>query len=76
MILCTKEIVTDLPTDDYLSVPAYAQQQQSVPDSENVVTVKSGDTLYSLAKRYNTTVQEFCGTEIIFENTSANGCSV
>ena len=53
-----QEIVTDLPTDDYLSVPAYAQQQQSVPDSENVVTVKSGDTLYSLAKKYNTTVQE------------------
>lgn len=53
-----QEIVTDLPTDDYLSVPAYAQQQQSVPDAENVVTVKSGDTLYGLAKKYNTTVQE------------------
>ncbi len=49
----------DVPTDDYLMVPMYGAPSADVPNSANSeITVAPGDTLYSLARRHNTTVSE------------------
>ena len=46
---------TDLPTDDYLRVPMYGPVKKI---DENVIVVARGDTMYSLARRYGTSVQD------------------
>jgi len=49
----------DVPTDDYLMVPMYGTLSADVPNSTNSeITVVAGDTLYSLARRHDTTVAE------------------
>ena len=52
-----QEIVADETPDDYISVPKYTseEKQKSV---DNIVVVQAGDTLYGLAKKHNTSVQD------------------
>ena len=52
-----QEIVVDDMSEDYLHVPDYViKKEQDI--SNNVVVVQSGDTLYGLAKKHNTSVQD------------------
>ena len=64
-----QEIITDssVSHDDYLTVPTYSEPKQTVPESENVITVQSGDTLYSLAKKYDMSVQELADVNSLKE---------
>ncbi len=49
----------DAPTDDYLMVPMYGTLVADGADKDaSEITVAAGDTLYSLARRYNTTAAE------------------
>lgn len=52
-----QEIVSETPSDDYLTVPTYAEQKTETTD-ENTVVVKPGDTLYALAKKHGLSVSE------------------
>ncbi len=56
-----KQIVAT-PTDEYLTVPMYGDINVGTKKSDdpvpNVVAIAAGDTLYSLARRHNTTVDE------------------
>lgn len=49
----------DAPTDDYLMVPMYGTLVINGTENDtSEITVAAGDTLYSLARRYNTTTVE------------------
>jgi murein DD-endopeptidase MepM/ murein hydrolase activator NlpD len=52
-----QEIVSETPSDDYLTVPTYAEQKTETTE-ENIIVVKSGDTLYALAKEHGLSVSE------------------
>ena len=52
-----QEIVSETPSDDYLTVPTYAEQKTETTD-KNTVVVKPGDTLYALAKKHGLSVSE------------------
>ena len=52
-----QEIVSETPSDDYLTVPTYAEQKTETTE-ENTIIVKSGDTLYALAKEHGLSVSE------------------
>jgi murein DD-endopeptidase MepM/ murein hydrolase activator NlpD len=52
-----QEIVAETTSDDYLTVPTYAEQKIYTAD-ENTIVVKSGDTLYALAKEHGLSVSE------------------
>lgn len=45
-------------TDDVLVVPEYGVPDAADDDDENVVVVERGDTLYSIAKQHNISVQD------------------
>lgn len=45
-------------TDDVLVVPEYGTPDVADDDNENVVVVERGDTLYSVAKKYNVSVSD------------------
>lgn len=49
-------VVQDYAEDEYLQVPMYGGSKTVVTESE--IIVKPGDTLYSLAKQHNMTVEE------------------
>ena len=48
----------DATTDDYLHVPMYGGATEKVQE----IVVVRGDTMYSLARKYNTTVEELAAT--------------
>ena len=50
-------------TDQYLIVPMYGGQSRDIEHdkTDDFVTVESGDTLYKISKKYNTTVDELAG---------------
>lgn len=49
----------DVPTDDYLMVPMYGTLSSAGAEKDqSEITVAAGDTLYSLARRYNTTTAD------------------
>ena len=61
-----QEIVSETPSDDYLTVPTYAEQKTETTD-ENTVVVKSGDTLYALAKKHGLSVSEMAALNGLME---------
>lgn len=50
-------------TDQYLIIPMYGGQSRDIEHdkTDDFVTVESGDTLYKISKKYNTTVDELAG---------------
>lgn len=61
-----QEIVSETPSDDYLTVPTYAEQKTETTD-ENTVVVKPGDTLYALAKKHGLSVSEMAALNGLME---------
>ena len=61
-----QEIVSETPSDDYLTVPTYAEQKIETTD-ENTVVVKPGDTLYALAKKHGLSVSEIAALNGLME---------
>ena len=61
-----QEIVSETPSDDYLTVPTYAEQKTETTD-ENTVVVKPGDTLYALAKKHGLSVSEIAALNGLME---------
>ena len=53
------------PTDDYINVPMYGGGM--VADTPDDIIVVRGDTVYSLAKKYNMSVQEFASLNKLSE---------
>ena len=57
-----------IPTNDYLAIPEYGpiiRQDASEKKPPETVTVARGDTLYSLSKKYNTTVADLAAANNI-----------
>ncbi|MBE6459580.1 MAG: M23 family metallopeptidase [Alphaproteobacteria bacterium] len=52
------ESKTESGTDDYLRVPMYGGASNVGASKPNEIVVARGDTMYSLARKYNTTVDE------------------
>ena len=50
--------VSQSPVDDYLTVPMYGGHSESVADANDEIVVARGDTLYSLAQKHKTTVDD------------------
>lgn len=61
-----QEIVSETPSDDYLTVPTYVEQKTETTD-ENTVVVKPGDTLYALAKKHGLSVSEIAALNGLME---------
>ena len=61
-----QEIVSETPSDDYLTVPTYAEQKTETTD-ENTIVVKPGDTLYALAKKHGLSVSEMAALNGLME---------
>ena len=61
-----QEIVSETPSDDYLTVPIYAEQKTETTD-ENTIVVKPGDTLYALAKKHGLSVSEMAALNGLME---------
>lgn len=61
-----QEIVSETPSDGYLTVPTYAEQKTETTD-ENTVVVKPGDTLYALAKKHGLSVSEMAALNGLME---------
>ena len=61
-----QEIVSETPSDDYLTVPTYAEQKTETTD-ENTIVVKLGDTLYALAKKHGLSVSEMAALNGLME---------
>ena len=45
-------------TDDYIKVPVYGGVAESVATKQSEIIVARGDTMYSLARKYDTTVED------------------
>lgn len=54
-----------------LKIPT--EQNEIIPSLSNTYTVQSGDTLYSIAKKYNTTVDEIKNLNNLLSNTLSIG---
>ena len=61
-----QEIVSETPSDDYLTVPTYVEQKTETTD-ENTIVVKPGDTLYALAKKHGLSVSEMAALNGLME---------
>lgn len=60
-------VVTEKSDDEYLTVPMYGGVRTEQNKTKDYVMVVAGDTLFSIAKKYNTTVEEIADTNNLKE---------